>query len=113
VNSCPDDLYFDVAEGADWDIDPAGRYIHYTAADTRQGFEFQEFPYEAIPEGMPLCCDASANLGSKPVGAWHLAAHSRLPSSRCCCVPSVVSLCRVLIFIVNVPLRPQISRSTG
>ena len=43
------------------------RYIHYTAADTRQGLEFQEFPYDVIPEGMPLCCDASANLGSKPV----------------------------------------------
>ena len=68
MNNCPNDLYFEVAEGKDWDIDPAGRYIHYTAADTRQGFEFHEFPYEAIPDGMPLCCDASANYGSKVVG---------------------------------------------
>ena len=41
--------------------------MHYTAADTRQSFEWQEFPYEAVPKGMELVCDASANFGSKPV----------------------------------------------
>jgi hypothetical protein len=50
---CPDptDLYFEVPDGDEWDIDPRGAYLHYTAADTRQGFEFQEFPYEVVPEG--------------------------------------------------------------
>merc|ERR1712012_186389 len=60
VNLDPEDLYVAVPDGKDWDIDPKGAYIHYTAADTRQGFEFQDFPYDAIPEGMTLCCDASA-----------------------------------------------------
>ena len=35
------------------DIDPAGRYLHYTAADTRQGFEFHEFPYEVTNVDCP------------------------------------------------------------
>ena len=37
VNNCPDDLYFDVSDLSTWDIDERGTYIHYTAADTRQG----------------------------------------------------------------------------
>jgi hypothetical protein len=41
--------------------------VHYTSADTRQGFEFQNFAYDAIPEGVELVCDASANFGSKHV----------------------------------------------
>jgi hypothetical protein len=67
TNNDPDDLYLNMPPGEEWNIDPKGAYIHYTAADTRQGLEFQDFPYHVVPEGMPLVCDASANLGSKPV----------------------------------------------
>merc|ERR1712017_67568 len=81
--------YFEVAEGKDWNIDPQGAYLHYTAADTRQGFEFQEFPYDAVPGNMPLICDASANLGSKPVdvtkyGVLYAAAHKNFSTSGVC-----------------------------
>jgi phosphoserine aminotransferase len=88
---CPDptDLYFEVPDGDEWDIDPRGAYLHYTAADTRQGFEFQEFPYEVVPEGMTLCCDASANFGSKPVdiskyGVIYAAGHKNFTTSGVC-----------------------------
>jgi phosphoserine aminotransferase len=89
VNHDPKDLYFDVPEGKDWNIDRKGAYLHYTAADTRQGFEFQDFPYDAVPEGMTLCCDASANLGSKPVdvskyGVLYAAAHKNFSTSGVC-----------------------------
>jgi len=89
TNHDPEDLYFSVPDGKDWSIDPKGRYLHYTAADTRQGFEFQEFPYEVVPEGMPLVCDASANLGSKPVdvskyGVLYAAAHKNFSTSGVC-----------------------------
>jgi phosphoserine aminotransferase len=89
VNNDPTDLYFSVPDGKDWNIDPRGAYIHYTAADTRQGFEFQEFPYEAIPEGMLLCCDASANLGNKPIdvskyAVLYAAAHKNFSTSGVC-----------------------------
>jgi len=89
VNVDPKDLYFDVPDPKEWNIDPKGRYMHYTAADTRQGFEFQKFPYHAVPEGMPLVCDASANLGSKPVdvskyGVLYAAAHKNFSTSGVC-----------------------------
>merc|ERR1719261_1965936 len=89
VNNDPNDLYFEVPPGNKWNIDPKGAYIHYTAADTRQGFEFQNFPYHVIPEGMPLVCDASANLGSKPVdvskyGVLYAAAHKNFSTSGVC-----------------------------
>jgi len=89
TNLDPEDLYFTVPDAKDWDIDPKGRYLHYTAADTRQGFEFQEFPFDAVPEGMPVCCDASANLGSRPIdvskyGVLYAAAHKNFSTSGVC-----------------------------
>ena len=65
------------------------KYIHYTAADTRQGFEWQEFPYADIPEDVLLVCDASANFGSKPVdiskyGVIYAAAHKNFSTSGVC-----------------------------
>ena len=63
----PTGLYFTVPEAKDWQINKEGVYMHYTSADTRQGFEFINFPYEIVPEGMRLISDQSADLGSKPV----------------------------------------------
>eukprot|EP00037_Helgoeca_nana_P032122 m.412328 g.412328 ORF g.412328 m.412328 type:complete len:437 (+) comp28831_c0_seq1:230-1540(+) len=89
TNNDPDDLYLNMPPGEEWNIDPKGAYIHYTAADTRQGLEFQDFPYHVVPEGMPLVCDASANLGSKPVdvskyGVLYAAAHKNFSTSGVC-----------------------------
>jgi len=89
VTHDPDDLYFSLPDAKDWKVDPKGSYMHYTAADTRQGFEFQEFPYEVVPDGMPLVCDASANLGSKPVdiskyGVIYAAAHKNFSTAGVC-----------------------------
>lgn len=89
VNSDPTGLYFSVPPGEEWDIDPRGTYMHYTAADTRNAFEFHDFPYHVVPEGMTLCCDASANLGSKQVdvskyGVLYAAAHKNFSTSGVC-----------------------------
>ena len=89
VNNCPDDLYFDVSDLSTWDIDERGTYIHYTAADTRQGLEIRDFPYQVVPEGMPLCVDASANLGSYPLdiskyGVVYAASHKNFATSGVC-----------------------------
>ena len=43
------DLYFSVPDPAKWKFTEGANYVHYTAADTRQGFEFQRFPYHAMP----------------------------------------------------------------
>lgn len=63
----PRGLYFSIPDGKTWDIDPNGAYFHYTSADTRQGLEIREFEADAVPKGMPICVDASANLGSFPL----------------------------------------------
>ena len=88
---CVDDtgLYFDFPKGEDWNIHADSTYAHYTSADTRQGFEFQDFEYGSVPEGTVLTCDASANLGSKPVdiskyGVIYAAAHKNFSTSGVC-----------------------------
>ena len=85
----PTGLYFDYPAGKDWNIPTDAKYVHYTAADTRQGFEYQDFEYDAIPKGVELVCDASANFGSKPVkienyGVIYAAAHKIFSTSGVC-----------------------------
>ncbi|GMI15144.1 hypothetical protein TrLO_g12228 [Triparma laevis f. longispina] len=60
----PEGTYFSIPPASEWNTDPNAAYFHYTSADTRQGLEIRNFDYDALPEGVPLCCDASANLGS-------------------------------------------------
>lgn len=85
----PNGLYFDHPDGKDWNIPTDSTYVHYTSADTRQGFEFQDFCYDSVPKDVILCCDASANLGSKPVdiskyGVIYAAAHKNFSTSGVC-----------------------------
>eukprot|EP01063_Lacrimia_lanifica_P037233 TRINITY_DN758_c0_g1_i1.p2 TRINITY_DN758_c0_g1~~TRINITY_DN758_c0_g1_i1.p2 ORF type:complete len:416 (+),score=243.91 TRINITY_DN758_c0_g1_i1:72-1319(+) len=85
----PTGLYFTVPEPKDWNINKDGVYMHYTSADTRQGFEFIDFPYEVVPEGMLLASDQSADLGSKPVDVskydvLYAAAHKNFSTAGFC-----------------------------
>jgi phosphoserine aminotransferase len=49
---------------ADWRIDPDAAYFHYTANETIGGVEFQDIPDSA---GLPLVCDMSSNILSRPL----------------------------------------------
>lgn len=85
----PKGLYFDLPDPADWKINPKAKYLHYTAADTRQGFEFQDFPYDKIPKDVVLCCDSSVQLGTRPIdiskyGVIYAAAHKNFSTSGVC-----------------------------
>eukprot|EP00811_Abedinium_folium_P035826 NODE_8588_length_1483_cov_14.859145.p1 GENE.NODE_8588_length_1483_cov_14.859145~~NODE_8588_length_1483_cov_14.859145.p1 ORF type:complete len:443 (+),score=163.15 NODE_8588_length_1483_cov_14.859145:72-1400(+) len=87
----PKNLYFDIPSSDVWtkDLDPDGAYFHYTSADTRQGLEIRDFDFDALPEGMPVCCDASANLGSTPFdvskfGVLYSAAHKNFSTAGVC-----------------------------
>jgi len=85
----PKGLYFEIPEGKTWEMDRDGAYFHYTSADTRQGLEIRDFDFSAVPEGMPVCCDASANLGSHPVdvskyGVLYAASHKNFSTSGIC-----------------------------
>jgi phosphoserine aminotransferase len=85
----PKGLYFDIPEGKTWDLDKDGAYFHYTSADTRQGLEIRNFDFDAVPEGMPIVCDASANLGSHHIdvskyGVLYAASHKNFSTAGIC-----------------------------
>jgi len=85
----PKGLYFEIPDGSTWQMDKDGAYFHYTSADTRQGLEIRNFDFNAVPEGMPVCCDASANLGSHPIdvskyGVLYAASHKNFSTSGIC-----------------------------
>lgn len=85
----PKGLYFEIPEGKTWEMDSNGAYFHYTSADTRQGLEIRDFDFSAVPEGMPVCCDASANLSSHPIdvskyGVLYAASHKNFSTSGIC-----------------------------
>jgi len=85
----PKGLYFDIPPANTWDMDREGAYFHYTSADTRQGLEIRDFDFDAIPANMPVCCDASANLGSHPIdvskyGVLYAASHKNFTTSGVC-----------------------------
>lgn len=61
LNVDPKGLYFDLPDKHQWNIPNDAKYVHYTSADTRQGFEYQQFPYDVVPQNVELVCDASAN----------------------------------------------------
>ena len=59
--------YTTVADPADWKIEADAKYFHYCDNETIQGFEFNEFPFEKVPEGQVLVCDMSSNFCSKKI----------------------------------------------
>ncbi|CAE7562998.1 PSAT1 [Symbiodinium sp. CCMP2456] len=85
----PKGLYFDIPDSKTWNFDRDAAYFHYTSADTRQGLEIRNFDFDAIPAGMPVCCDASANLGSAPIdvckyGVLYAASHKNFSTAGVC-----------------------------
>jgi len=85
----PKGLYFEIPDGKTWKMDNDAAYFHYTSADTRQGLEIRDFDFSAVPEGMPVCCDASANLGSHPIdvskyGVLYAASHKNFSTAGVC-----------------------------
>ena len=47
-----------------WSVDPEAAYLHYTSNETINGVEFQEIPDS---DGLPLVCDMSSNILSRPL----------------------------------------------
>jgi phosphoserine aminotransferase len=85
----PQGLYFDLPSSDTWDLDRDAAYFHYTSADTRQGLELRDFDFDAVPRGMPVACDASANLGSHPMdvskyGVLYAASHKNFSTAGIC-----------------------------
>ena len=49
---------------ASWTLDPQAAYLHYTSNETINGVEFQVIPDAG---GLPLVCDMSSNILSRPL----------------------------------------------
>ena len=50
---------------AELDLDPKAAYLHFTANETIEGTEWATEP--TPPPNVPLACDTSSNLGSRPL----------------------------------------------
>jgi len=82
----PEDKFLTVDGPEKWTYNKDATYFHYCTADTRQGFEFHNFPYHGVPESNVLCADMSANLGTKAIdwskyGVVYAAMHKNFSTS--------------------------------
>ena len=59
--------YTTLDEPEHWKVDANATFFHYCDNETIQGFEFQEFPHEKVPEGQHLVCDMSSNFLTKMI----------------------------------------------
>ncbi len=53
-----------VPDRSELNFTPQAQYIHYTSNETIEGVEF---PYDLDGAGIPVVCDASSNILSKPI----------------------------------------------
>lgn len=62
--SAKDKNYTYIPAANEWKLDAEAGYLHYTSNETIHGVEFQETPDS---QGLPLVCDMSSNILSRPV----------------------------------------------
>lgn len=64
IFSTAEEGFKSVPEQAELNFSPNARYVHYTSNETIEGVEFK---YELEGSGIPVVCDASSNILSKPL----------------------------------------------
>ena len=57
--------YKTCTDPSEWNINPDARYFHYCDNETIHGLEYNEFPFENVPEGMTIVADMSSNIATK------------------------------------------------
>lgn len=75
---------------SEWNIDPEGSFFHMCSNETVNGFEqnLEEFPWELIPDDMPVCVDMSSNIGTTIVpwdkmGVAYMGSQKNLGTAGC------------------------------
>ena len=63
IFSNTDNGFKSVPDRAELNFSPNAKYVHYTSNETIEGVEFK---YELDGRGIPVVCDASSNILSKP-----------------------------------------------
>lgn len=66
VENTKDIDYTSVRE-ANWNVNPNADFFHYIDNETANGFEFNDFPFDKVPDSQPIVCDMSSSLLTKPV----------------------------------------------
>ena len=74
IFSTADEGFKSVPEQAELNFSPNAKYIHYTSNETIEGVEFK---YDLDGSGIPVVCDASSNILSKPLDIEKYASHLR------------------------------------
>ena len=64
IHSSADNRYTDLPQQAELKFSPDAQYVHYVANETIEGVEFK---YDIDAAGIPVVCDMSSNILSKPV----------------------------------------------
>ncbi len=64
IYSTAENGYTSLPEQADLNFSPDARYVHYVANETIEG---DEFKYDIDGSGVPVVCDMSSNILSKPI----------------------------------------------
>jgi phosphoserine aminotransferase len=64
IFSTADEGFKSVPDQAELNFSPNAKYVHYTSNETIEGVEFK---YELDGGGVPVVCDASSNILSKPL----------------------------------------------
>ncbi len=65
IGSTEKDNFNRLPDPSELDFDPDAAYVHFTANETIQGLEWGTEPL--TPPNVPLVCDASSNIASKPI----------------------------------------------
>jgi len=65
IGSTEKDNFNRLPEAAELEFDPNAAYLHFTSNETIHGLEWAAEPLG--PESVPLVCDASSNIASKPI----------------------------------------------
>ena len=63
------DNFNHVPSPAELDLDPKAGYLHFTSNETIHGVEWAADAEPEPPAGVPLICDASSNIASRPLHA--------------------------------------------
>ena len=61
------EVFNNIPDPSTWTIDKNAAFFYYCENETVFGIEFDEFPYDVVPEGQPLVTDMSANFMSKNI----------------------------------------------
>ena len=64
-----EDLGFYSTRENTWNVAPEADFFYYVDNETRNGFEFNDFPFEKVPESQPIVADMSSSLLTKKI-AW-------------------------------------------